>query len=74
MTQHPSRRLSSLAFHLAQPLRESGISVYAYHPGILQSELMKGMPALVRYLTFPFGRTAGPALAAARRNAPQRHP
>jgi len=53
-----------LAFSLAQALREGGISSYAYHPGILQSELMKGMPAVVRYLTFPFGRTAEPAAEA----------
>jgi NAD(P)-dependent dehydrogenase (short-subunit alcohol dehydrogenase family) len=53
-----------LAFSLAQDLRQSAISAYAYHPGILQSDLMKGMPALVRYLTFPFGRTAEPAARA----------
>jgi NAD(P)-dependent dehydrogenase (short-subunit alcohol dehydrogenase family) len=53
-----------LAFRLSSALREDGVSSYAYHPGILQSELMKGMPAVVRLLTFPFGRSAAPAAAA----------
>ena len=50
-----------LVFHLAHALEKDGISTYAYHPGILQSALMKQMPAIVRYITLPFGRSAEPA-------------
>jgi NAD(P)-dependent dehydrogenase (short-subunit alcohol dehydrogenase family) len=50
-----------LTFQLGRALRDDGVSTYAFHPGILQSELMQGMPALVRWITFPFGRDARPA-------------
>lgn len=53
-----------LASQLAQSLHADGVGVYAYHPGVLQSELMNGMPALVRALTYPFGRSAAPAAEA----------
>lgn len=44
------------AFELARRLDRSGVNANAYHPGALQSNLMREMPAIVRWITFPFGR------------------
>ncbi|HEX5880869.1 MAG TPA: hypothetical protein VF468_21515 [Actinomycetota bacterium] len=55
------------AFELARRLEATGVTANAYHPGALQSELMRQMPAMVRLLTWPVGRRpdrAAHALAA----------
>jgi NAD(P)-dependent dehydrogenase (short-subunit alcohol dehydrogenase family) len=55
------------AFELARRLEGTGITANAYHPGALQSDLMRQMPTMVRLLTWPVGRradTAAHALAA----------
>jgi len=44
------------AFELSRRLATAGITSNAYHPGILQSNLMREMPAIVRWITLPFGR------------------
>lgn len=44
------------AFELARRLEATGVTANAYHPGALQSELMRQMPAMVRLLTWPVGR------------------
>jgi NAD(P)-dependent dehydrogenase (short-subunit alcohol dehydrogenase family) len=43
------------AFELARRLDGTGVTANAYHPGALQSELMRQMPAMVRLLTWPVG-------------------
>jgi NAD(P)-dependent dehydrogenase (short-subunit alcohol dehydrogenase family) len=53
-----------LALELARRGERLGISSNAYHPGALQSDLMGQMPAPVRLITRPFGRTADRAAAA----------
>jgi NAD(P)-dependent dehydrogenase (short-subunit alcohol dehydrogenase family) len=53
-----------LAFELAKRGQAVGITSNAYHPGALQSQLMAQMPAVVRILTAPVGRTADKAAAA----------
>jgi NAD(P)-dependent dehydrogenase (short-subunit alcohol dehydrogenase family) len=45
-------------FELARRLEGSGVTANAYHPGPLQSDLMRQMPAMVRLLTWPVGRRA----------------
>jgi NAD(P)-dependent dehydrogenase (short-subunit alcohol dehydrogenase family) len=55
------------AFELARRLEGTGVTANAYHPGALQSDLMRQMPAMVRLLTWPVGRRpdrAARALAA----------
>jgi NAD(P)-dependent dehydrogenase (short-subunit alcohol dehydrogenase family) len=55
------------AFELAHRLEGTGVTSTAYHPGALQSNLMRQMPAMVRLLTWPVGRRpdkAARALAA----------
>lgn len=52
------------AFELARRLEGTGITSNAYHPGILQSNLMREMPAIVRWITLPFGRRADKAARA----------
>jgi NAD(P)-dependent dehydrogenase (short-subunit alcohol dehydrogenase family) len=55
------------AFELARRLEGTGVTANAYHPGALQSELMRQMPTMVRLLTWPVGRRpdrAAHALAA----------
>jgi NAD(P)-dependent dehydrogenase (short-subunit alcohol dehydrogenase family) len=55
------------AFELARRLEGTGVTANAYHPGALQSDLMRQMPAMVRLLTWPVGRRpdrAAHALAA----------
>jgi len=49
------------AFELARRLDGTGVTSNAYHPGILQSNLMREMPAIVRWITLPFGRRADKA-------------
>jgi NAD(P)-dependent dehydrogenase (short-subunit alcohol dehydrogenase family) len=44
------------AFELARRLEGTGVTANAYHPGALQSNLMRQMPAMVRLLTWPVGR------------------
>jgi NAD(P)-dependent dehydrogenase (short-subunit alcohol dehydrogenase family) len=44
------------AFELARRLEGTGVTANAYHPGALQSDLMRQMPAAVRLLTWPVGR------------------
>jgi NAD(P)-dependent dehydrogenase (short-subunit alcohol dehydrogenase family) len=44
------------AFELARRLQGTGVTANAYHPGALQSDLMRQMPAMVRLLTWPVGR------------------
>ena len=44
------------AFELARRLHGTGVTANAYHPGALQSDLMRQMPAMVRLLTWPVGR------------------
>jgi NAD(P)-dependent dehydrogenase (short-subunit alcohol dehydrogenase family) len=44
------------AFELARRLQGTGVTANAYHPGALQSSLMRQMPAMVRLLTWPVGR------------------
>jgi NAD(P)-dependent dehydrogenase (short-subunit alcohol dehydrogenase family) len=46
------------AFELARRLEGTGVTSNAYHPGALQSDLMRQMPAMVRLLTWPVGRRA----------------
>jgi NAD(P)-dependent dehydrogenase (short-subunit alcohol dehydrogenase family) len=53
-----------LAFELARRGRRAGIISNAFHPGALQSQLMAQMPAIVRILTAPVGRSADKAAAA----------
>jgi NAD(P)-dependent dehydrogenase (short-subunit alcohol dehydrogenase family) len=53
-----------LAFELARRARGIGVTSNAYTPGVLQSDLMSEMPALVRLITIPFGRNADGAAAA----------
>jgi NAD(P)-dependent dehydrogenase (short-subunit alcohol dehydrogenase family) len=55
------------AFELARRLQGRGVISNAYHPGALQSDLMRQMPTMVRLLTWPVGRRpdkAAHALAA----------
>jgi NAD(P)-dependent dehydrogenase (short-subunit alcohol dehydrogenase family) len=55
------------AFELARRLQGTGVTANAHHPGALQSDLMRQMPAMVRLLTWPVGRRpdkAAHALAA----------
>jgi NAD(P)-dependent dehydrogenase (short-subunit alcohol dehydrogenase family) len=55
------------AFELAHRLQGTGVTSNAYHPGALQSDLMRQMPVMVRLLTWPVGRRpdkAAHALAA----------
>ena len=49
------------AFALARRLAPTGVTANAYHPGILQSNLMRQMPPFVRWITMPFGRRADKA-------------
>jgi NAD(P)-dependent dehydrogenase (short-subunit alcohol dehydrogenase family) len=54
-------------FELARRLEGTKVTSNAYHPGALQSDLMRQMPAMVRLLTWPVGRRpdrAAHALAA----------
>jgi NAD(P)-dependent dehydrogenase (short-subunit alcohol dehydrogenase family) len=44
------------AFELARRLEGTGVTANAYHPGALQSKLMRQMPAAVRLLTWPVAR------------------
>ncbi len=44
------------AFELARRLEATKVTSNAYHPGALQSNLMRQMPAMVRLLTWPVGR------------------
>jgi NAD(P)-dependent dehydrogenase (short-subunit alcohol dehydrogenase family) len=44
------------AFELAHRLEGTRVTANAYHPGALQSDLMRQMPAMVRLLTWPVGR------------------
>jgi retinol dehydrogenase-14 len=44
------------AFELARRLDGTKVTANAYHPGALQSDLMRQMPAMVRLLTWPVGR------------------
>jgi NAD(P)-dependent dehydrogenase (short-subunit alcohol dehydrogenase family) len=44
------------AFELARRLEGTKVTSNAYHPGALQSDLMRQMPAMVRLLTLPVGR------------------
>lgn len=44
------------AFELARRLEATKVTANAYHPGALQSNLMRQMPAMVRLLTWPVGR------------------
>lgn len=44
------------AFELARRLEATKVTSNAYHPGALQSDLMRQMPAMVRLLTWPVGR------------------
>jgi NAD(P)-dependent dehydrogenase (short-subunit alcohol dehydrogenase family) len=53
-----------LAFELARRTRGTSVTSNAYTPGALQSDLMAGMPALVRVITLPFGRSAAKAAEA----------
>jgi NAD(P)-dependent dehydrogenase (short-subunit alcohol dehydrogenase family) len=53
-----------LALELARRGHTAGIASNAFHPGALQSDLMSQMPAPVRLLTAPFGRTADKAATA----------
>jgi NAD(P)-dependent dehydrogenase (short-subunit alcohol dehydrogenase family) len=46
------------AFELARRLEGTKVTSNAYHPGALQSDLMRQMPAAVRLLTWPVGRRA----------------
>jgi NAD(P)-dependent dehydrogenase (short-subunit alcohol dehydrogenase family) len=46
------------AFELAHRLEGRGITSNAFHPGALQSGLMRQMPPMVRLLTWPVGRRA----------------
>jgi NAD(P)-dependent dehydrogenase (short-subunit alcohol dehydrogenase family) len=49
------------AFELARRLEGTGVTSNAFHPGALQSDLMRQMPAMVRLLTWPVGRRADKA-------------
>jgi NAD(P)-dependent dehydrogenase (short-subunit alcohol dehydrogenase family) len=49
------------AFELARRLEGTGVTSNAYHPGALQSNLMREMPAIVRWITLPFGQRADKA-------------
>lgn len=53
-----------LAFELARRGLRAGITSNAFHPGALQSQLMAQMPAVVRILSAPVGRSADKAAAA----------
>ena len=53
-----------LALHMAQRVAGTTVTSNAYHPGALQSDLMAGMPAMVRLITVPFGRSATKAAQA----------
>jgi NAD(P)-dependent dehydrogenase (short-subunit alcohol dehydrogenase family) len=53
-----------LALELARRGQSAGIASNAFHPGALQSDLMGQMPAPVRLLTAPFGRSADKAATA----------
>jgi NAD(P)-dependent dehydrogenase (short-subunit alcohol dehydrogenase family) len=44
------------AFELTRRLQGTKVTANAYHPGALQSDLMRQMPAMVRLLTWPVGR------------------
>jgi NAD(P)-dependent dehydrogenase (short-subunit alcohol dehydrogenase family) len=44
------------AFELARRLQDTKVTSNAYHPGALQSSLMRQMSAMVRLLTWPVGR------------------
>ncbi|MBS1738030.1 MAG: SDR family NAD(P)-dependent oxidoreductase [Bacteroidetes bacterium] len=58
MTNAANLMLSSV---LARHLQDKRVTSNAYHPGVLQSNLMKQMPMIVRLITFPFGKTADQA-------------
>jgi NAD(P)-dependent dehydrogenase (short-subunit alcohol dehydrogenase family) len=47
-----------MAFELARRAHRTGVTSNAYTPGALQSDLMAEMPAVVRLITLPVGRTA----------------
>ena len=49
------------AFELARRLQGTGVTSNAYHPGALQSNLMRQMPVMVRLLTWPVGHRADKA-------------
>jgi NAD(P)-dependent dehydrogenase (short-subunit alcohol dehydrogenase family) len=51
-------------FELARRLKGAGVTANAYHPGALQSNLMRKMPLIVRLLTLPVGRDATKAARA----------
>jgi NAD(P)-dependent dehydrogenase (short-subunit alcohol dehydrogenase family) len=53
-----------MAFELARRAHRTGVTSSAYTPGALQSDLMAEMPAVVRLITLPVGRTADRAAAA----------
>jgi NAD(P)-dependent dehydrogenase (short-subunit alcohol dehydrogenase family) len=53
-----------MAFELARRAHRNGVTSNAYTPGALQSDLMTEMPAVVRMITLPVGRTADRAAAA----------
>jgi NAD(P)-dependent dehydrogenase (short-subunit alcohol dehydrogenase family) len=53
-----------LALELARRGQSASIASNAFHPGALQSDLMSQMPAPVRLLTAPFGRSADKAATA----------
>ena len=53
-----------MAFELARRAHRTGVTSNAYTPGALQSDLMAEMPAAVRLITLPVGRTADRATAA----------
>jgi NAD(P)-dependent dehydrogenase (short-subunit alcohol dehydrogenase family) len=53
-----------MAFELARRADRSRVTSNAYTPGALQSDLMTEMPAVVRLITLPVGRTADRAAAA----------
>jgi NAD(P)-dependent dehydrogenase (short-subunit alcohol dehydrogenase family) len=53
-----------LALELARRGQNVGIASNAFHPGALQSDLMRQMPVPVRLLTAPFGRSADKAATA----------
>ena len=53
-----------MAFVLARRAYQTGVTSNAYTPGALQSDLMAEMPAMVRLITLPVGRTADRAGAA----------
>ena len=53
-----------LALQTARRVEGTTVTSNAYHPGALQSDLMAGMPKMVRLITVPFGRSATKAAQA----------